>query len=627
MSHKRNPQLLGTETDGLEKTDQTERERKPPQEPAPTISRPQEPSDNAAKNYFVMQHFRSVKSKQKPPPKTVPENEPGQSQSPKQGIKILELPLGRQTGTQKCFVPEDLKNSKDSAVNKSILGDIKIGEMFRNPEMDSFCDQPSTHLSAGDRSQNFRLSNLLSADLSGSEARNSQFKLSVDISATALNGSQFADCNPLCKAANNEPQTRFELKNLTEEKAFQQNISMPVKSNLGSGQLDLEAKRRSQSREKAKAAALGGEGDSAESSRSDDYLYNAFSVHKSFRLNSQKLEHVPHAQESFEDEARVVRSMRAEEERTLSLINAETEELDRVAPPQRGTAKNRLQYKKKLFVAASKSDLQESRMSQKEAVDQTAHLLTYPYQMSKPMMIIGSGLKEPSMYSTQDSKPSKNNKSLNADQFAATEPVTILQVGDMPGRMSVGPVFQMPPYLPPLTADAEDTSYYTDRSAAFLGEDPEASSPSPGDQRPKGTAEPRHNRRTVPRKSHPIPNNNDFLIDINNINPDRPTAMIRNIPNRYTKEMMMAMINREFKDCYDFFYLPIDFERGANIGYAFINFVDPRYIRDFYLAFHGSKWRDFNSDKVCEITYARIQGLAACTEHFKNSSLMKQTVS
>lgn len=626
MSHKRNPQLLNSDSERLQKADETDGERKPPLESVPSSTRPPEPSEGGSKNYFVMHHFRSVKQKQKPAPKTVPENEPGQSQSPKQGIKLIEQPNSRPTETQQTVVREDRKTSKSSAINKSLLGELEIREMFRNPEMDSYCDQPSTHLSAGDRSQNFRLSNVLSADYSGSEARNSQFKLSADISGTALNGSIFGDCNPLCQPTTNTPQARFELKNLAEEKAFQQNISMPLKRNVTPQDLEVEAKRRSQSRDKRKAVALDGEGDSADSSRSDEYLCNAFSVHKSC-INTQKLESRFRGQESFEDEEKVVLTMRAEEERTLSLMNDETEELDKVAPPQKGIAKNRLQYKNKLFVAASKSDLQDSILPQKEVIDPAAQLLSYPYQLSKPIVIMSGGLKEPSMFSTQDSKPSKNNKSMNADQFAATEPVTILQIPGMSGRMSVGPVFQVPPYLPQLTAESDDASYYTDRSGPFLGDEQEITSSSPSDQRPKGNADLRHNRRTIPRKSHPIPNNDGFRINIDNIEPNRTTVMVRNIPNRYTKEMMMTEINRDFQDCYDFFYLPIDFERGANIGYAFVNFVDARYIRDFYLAFHGSKWRDFNSDKVCEVSYARIQGLAACNEHFKHSSLMKQTVS
>jgi hypothetical protein len=44
------------------------------------------------------------------------------------------------------------------------------------------------------------------------------------------------------------------------------------------------------------------------------------------------------------------------------------------------------------------------------------------------------------------------------------------------------------------------------------------------------------------------------------------------------------------------------------VGYAFINFIDCLSIVPFYDEFHGKKWEKFNSEKVCAITYARIQG-------------------
>ena len=35
--------------------------------------------------------------------------------------------------------------------------------------------------------------------------------------------------------------------------------------------------------------------------------------------------------------------------------------------------------------------------------------------------------------------------------------------------------------------------------------------------------------------------------------------MIKNIPNKYTKKMMLGEFDKKFKNTYDFFYLPIDF--------------------------------------------------------------------
>lgn len=102
----------------------------------------------------------------------------------------------------------------------------------------------------------------------------------------------------------------------------------------------------------------------------------------------------------------------------------------------------------------------------------------------------------------------------------------------------------------------------------------------------------------------------------------RTTLMIRNIPNKYTQHMLLSEINERHKERYDFFYLPIDFKNKCNMGYAFINFIDYTSILPFYEEFSDQKWRNFNSEKVCAISYARLQGKAAMIARFQNSSLL-----
>lgn len=102
----------------------------------------------------------------------------------------------------------------------------------------------------------------------------------------------------------------------------------------------------------------------------------------------------------------------------------------------------------------------------------------------------------------------------------------------------------------------------------------------------------------------------------------RTTLMIKNIPNKYDQEMLLLAVNKHHQGTYDFFYLPIDFKNRCNVGYAFINFIDPKSIPAFYEEFDNKKWEKFNSEKVCRISYARLQGKQAMIEHFKNSSLM-----
>ncbi|CAM9885771.1 unnamed protein product, partial [Phaeothamnion confervicola] len=104
----------------------------------------------------------------------------------------------------------------------------------------------------------------------------------------------------------------------------------------------------------------------------------------------------------------------------------------------------------------------------------------------------------------------------------------------------------------------------------------------------------------------------------------RTTIMIRNIPNKYTQAMLLREIDANYREAYDFFYLPIDFKNKCNVGYAFINFMDFRRIVPFFREFNGQRWKNFNSEKVCAITYARIQGKASMISRFQNSSLMEK---
>lgn len=123
--------------------------------------------------------------------------------------------------------------------------------------------------------------------------------------------------------------------------------------------------------------------------------------------------------------------------------------------------------------------------------------------------------------------------------------------------------------------------------------------------------------------------NRGLLMDLDAVEEGRDTRtslMVRNIPNKYTQQMLLAEFeeNGHGPGVIDFFYLPIDFKNRCNRGYAFINFVNYKDILDFHRRYFGKHWRTFNSDKICDITYARIQGKAAMLKRFENSALMEK---
>merc|ERR1711865_708565 len=82
-----------------------------------------------------------------------------------------------------------------------------------------------------------------------------------------------------------------------------------------------------------------------------------------------------------------------------------------------------------------------------------------------------------------------------------------------------------------------------------------------------------------------------FTIDLNLLRTGvekRTTIMVRNIPNRYTREGLIEDL-QEFRGKFDFFYLPMDLSAHSNVGYAFINFVKANDLITFYNKFHLQK--------------------------------------
>jgi len=104
----------------------------------------------------------------------------------------------------------------------------------------------------------------------------------------------------------------------------------------------------------------------------------------------------------------------------------------------------------------------------------------------------------------------------------------------------------------------------------------------------------------------------------------RTSLMIRNIPNKYTQQTLMYEFQKNGygSDKIDFFYLPIDFKNKCNRGYAFVNFVDVEDIVSFFNRYNGQRWNVFNSEKICVIMYARIQGKEAFLRRFEHSEIL-----
>lgn len=115
----------------------------------------------------------------------------------------------------------------------------------------------------------------------------------------------------------------------------------------------------------------------------------------------------------------------------------------------------------------------------------------------------------------------------------------------------------------------------------------------------------------------------------NSLQPSEPpeqgtTVMLRNIPNRYTQNTLLALIDEtEFKGRYDFVYLPMDFRNGVNLGYAFVNLLVHEDALRLMEKFQGFVGWSFDSAKVCEVSWAHPhQGYEEHIERYRNSPVM-----
>jgi len=107
------------------------------------------------------------------------------------------------------------------------------------------------------------------------------------------------------------------------------------------------------------------------------------------------------------------------------------------------------------------------------------------------------------------------------------------------------------------------------------------------------------------------------------------TVMLRNIPNKYSREKLAAQLQEDgFRGDMDFLYLPIDFRNKCNVGYAFVSFRSPEACARFASQYHNRSATDklpgFKSKKICEVSEARCQGREENVRRLQNSQVMQQ---
>ena len=127
----------------------------------------------------------------------------------------------------------------------------------------------------------------------------------------------------------------------------------------------------------------------------------------------------------------------------------------------------------------------------------------------------------------------------------------------------------------------------------------------------------------IKHRNTPLEERQKYVVNIEDVineKDKRTTLMIKNIPRDVTQGFLIGIFEGGFKGEFDFFYLPIDFVKKENAGYAFINFKNTKSIINFLIEYDGKPW-PFLKSKKCFISYARIQGFKAIVHHFSTSNI------
>ena len=98
------------------------------------------------------------------------------------------------------------------------------------------------------------------------------------------------------------------------------------------------------------------------------------------------------------------------------------------------------------------------------------------------------------------------------------------------------------------------------------------------------------------------------------------TVLVRNIPAGYSQDELIALF-RSLGYLFNFFYCPMDFRTRRNIGYLFIDLIAPEMARDFMMKFHNYPLPFYKTNKVCLVSWARVQGWYQNVENYKDSTI------
>jgi hypothetical protein len=109
---------------------------------------------------------------------------------------------------------------------------------------------------------------------------------------------------------------------------------------------------------------------------------------------------------------------------------------------------------------------------------------------------------------------------------------------------------------------------------------------------------------------------------INSADQNKTTIMIKNLPNKYTRSMLVEDLECTMPfSSFDFVYMPLDFHTHSNFGYAFVNLSRSEYVKDFFNIYSNRRLPNIRTSKTCELTFARVQGYHSNVNRLINSPI------
>lgn len=98
------------------------------------------------------------------------------------------------------------------------------------------------------------------------------------------------------------------------------------------------------------------------------------------------------------------------------------------------------------------------------------------------------------------------------------------------------------------------------------------------------------------------------------------TLVVRNIPNRYVQETLVAEWPVDVHG-YDMLFLPFSLKERKSVGYVFVNFPTTELALLFQLRIHGTYLKSHGHTKYLDVAAAEAQGLDANLEKFRGRTL------